>query len=52
LGCFFARSGRAKDAVGYLQRGFELVPSLRDWARQDADLDPIRSAPELVALLD
>ena len=52
LGCFFARKGRAKDAVAYLQRGFELVPSLRDWARQDADLDPIRSAPELVALLD
>jgi hypothetical protein len=51
FGCFFARKGRARDAVVYLQRGLELVPSLRDWAKQDSDLDPIRSSPELVALL-
>ena len=52
LGCFFARHGRAHDAAPYLKEGIELVPSLREWARQDADLDPIRNAPELAALLD
>ncbi len=51
FGCFFARQGRAEDAVVYLRRGFELVPSLRDWAKQDVDLDPIRSSPEVAQLL-
>jgi hypothetical protein len=35
----------------YLRSGIALNPSLREWAKQDTDLDPIRSAPELVRLL-
>jgi hypothetical protein len=51
LGCFFARRGRAAEALPYLKAGIELRPALREWAKQDTDLDPIRTEPELVDLL-
>lgn len=51
LGCFYAARGRAEEAMPYLRKGIELNPSLRDWAKRDTDLDPIRSAPELARLL-
>ena len=51
LGCFYALRGRVADAIPYLRSGMELNPTLRDWAKQDTDLDAIRSAPELVQLL-
>ena len=51
LACFYAKRGRAAEAMPYLRKGIELRPELRDWARQDADLDPVRSIPELANLL-
>lgn len=51
LGCYFARHGRADDALPYLRNGIELVPRLKEWAKEDTDLDPIRGSPELTALL-
>jgi len=51
LGCFYAVRGRAEEAMPYLRRGMELNPSLREWAKQDTDLDPIRSTPEVARLL-
>jgi tetratricopeptide (TPR) repeat protein len=51
LGCFYAVRGRAEKAIPYLRSGFELNPSLREWAKTDSDLDSIRSRPELVRLL-
>jgi tetratricopeptide (TPR) repeat protein len=51
LGCFYAVRGRADDAIPYLRSGLELNPGLREWAKTDTDLDPIRSAPELVSVL-
>src|SRR6266851_612768 len=51
LGCFYAVRGRVNEAIPYLRSGIEQNPSLREWARTDTDLDPIRSAPELVRLL-
>ena len=51
LGCFYAARGQAEKAIPYLRSGFELNPMLREWAMNDADLDPIRSAPDLVILL-
>jgi tetratricopeptide (TPR) repeat protein len=51
LGCFYSVRGRAEEAMPYLRRAIELNPKLREWARQDTDLDPIRSAPELAGLL-
>src|ERR1700736_1648956 len=38
LACFYAKRGRAAEAMPYLRKGIELRPELRDWARQDADL--------------
>ncbi|HET9410811.1 MAG TPA: hypothetical protein VFO75_02900, partial [Candidatus Dormibacteraeota bacterium] len=51
LGCFYAARGQADKAVPYLRSGIELNPMLRDVAKDDTDLDPIRSALELIALL-
>jgi len=51
LGCFYAVRGRAEKAIPYLRRGIELNPNLREWARTDTDLQPIRATPELVQLL-
>jgi tetratricopeptide (TPR) repeat protein len=51
LGCFYARRGRATEAMPFLRTGIELRPDLRDWAKQDADLDPIRTTAELMSLL-
>ena len=51
LGCFYAVRGRVNEAIPYLRSGIELNPGLREWARTDTDLDPIRSTPELVGLL-
>jgi hypothetical protein len=51
LGCFYALRGRAAEAIPYLRRGIELRPDLREWAKEDTDLDPIRSTTELAELL-
>jgi hypothetical protein len=51
LGCFYAARGRAVEAIPYLRSGLELNPLLREWARQDSDLAPIRSSTELANLL-
>ena len=51
LGCFYAARGRADEAMPHLRRGIELRPDLREWAKQDTDLDPIRTTPELASLL-
>ncbi len=51
LGCFYAKRGRATDALPHLARGLELRPDLREWAKSDSDLDRIRSTPEVAALL-
>jgi tetratricopeptide (TPR) repeat protein len=51
LGCYYARQGRAAEALPYIKRSFELHPDLKEWARTDKDLDPIRDQPELRAIL-
>jgi hypothetical protein len=51
LGCFFARTGRAEDAVALFQQSFDAKPALIEHARQDPDLDPVRAHPELIRLL-
>jgi hypothetical protein len=51
LGCYFARRGNLARALPYLRDGIELMPDLKDWAKQDVDLDPIRASPEVMALL-
>ena len=51
LGCYYASHGRGAEALPYLRRGIELYPPLVDIARQDTDLDPVRSEPDIAALL-
>jgi len=51
LACYYARQGRPSDAIPHLQRSFELHPPLKEWARQDTDLDRIRQEPQLLAIL-
>ena len=50
LACFRARAGDRDGAVEAIRRVYELAPErVREWARDDSDLDPIRS--EVDALL-
>jgi hypothetical protein len=46
LGCFYAGRGQAEKAAHYLQIGIQLRPDLHELAKQDTDLDPIRSSPQ------
>ena len=51
LACYYARQGRSADAIPHIKRSFELHPELKEWARNDKDLDPIRDEPELRTIL-
>lgn len=52
LACYYAKQGRATDAIPHIKTSFELNPTLKDWAREDPDLDRIRGEPELRAILE
>jgi len=51
LACFYARLGRAAEALPLLRQSFEWRPELREHARHDTDLDRIRQDPGLASLL-
>ena len=51
LACFYARSGRAAEALPLLRESFEGNRELREWAKKDSDLDPIRNDPSLQEIL-
>ena len=51
LACCEAMVGRKEDAIGHLRVAFELRPSLRDLAKEDTDLDPLRDDPAFRALV-
>lgn len=51
LACFYAKTGRAADAVPFLTQSLELDPGLKEWAREDSDLAPIRDQPDVASLL-
>jgi hypothetical protein len=45
-------AGRKEDAIDHLRQAIEKRPNLRELARRDTDLDPLREEPafeELVA---
>jgi tetratricopeptide (TPR) repeat protein len=52
LACYYAKQGRATDAIPQLRRSLELHPALKEWAGKDTDLDRIRQTPELRAILE
>jgi tetratricopeptide (TPR) repeat protein len=51
LGCFFALRARFDEAMPYLRSGLEIRPDLRDWAKQDSDLELIRARADLAGEL-
>lgn len=52
LACFYARAGRAEDAIPLLRASLEKGDAgLKEWAREDPDLNGIRDRPEVIALL-
>ena len=51
LACCEARMGDTDEAVGHLSEALEQRPSLADLAREDTDLDAIRSDPRVDELL-
>jgi hypothetical protein len=51
LACFYARGGRAAEALPLLRDSFAHNDQLREWAKKDSDLDPIRGDAQLQELL-
>lgn len=45
LACFEAQAGRRDEALGHLRRAVEADPKVREWAKTDKDLDPLRDDP-------
>jgi tetratricopeptide (TPR) repeat protein len=51
LACCEALSGRTADAIEHLRRALERQERLRELAREDSDLDPIRNEPAFKELV-
>jgi len=51
LSCFYARAGRAADALPHLELAISLDPRVVGWARGDADLDSVRDDSRIAVLL-
>ncbi len=47
LGCFEAQAGRREGALEHVRRALELDPKVREWAKDDPDLDSIRGELDL-----
>ena len=51
LACYYAKRGRADEALPLLREAVQGNEQLREWATKDSDLDPIRDDPAVKALL-
>ena len=52
LACCEALTGRRDDVIGHLRIALEGLPSLRDLAQEDIDLDALRDEPAFRQLID
>lgn len=50
LACFYSLSGKVEKALDNLNRAFKAKPDLKEWAKKDPDLDPLRQEPEFQSL--
>jgi tetratricopeptide (TPR) repeat protein len=50
LGCFYAKRGRAADAIAQVREALAVNPRLIEWSKEDADLVSLRDLPEYQAL--
>ncbi|MGY5865373.1 MAG: tetratricopeptide repeat protein [Candidatus Thorarchaeota archaeon] len=51
LGCYNCLAGRTKDALEYLDKAFEKDDSMREWAKEDSDLESLRADDRFQKLL-
>ncbi len=51
LACFYARNARVEEALPLLGGALRSQPELREWARNDPDLAPIRDDPRVQSLV-
>ena len=51
LACCEALAGRTEDAIGHLRVALERRPSLRELAKEDTDLDPLRDQQAFLDLV-
>jgi len=52
LACLDTLEGRRQDALASLRKALELKPGLKDWAREDADLEALRHDPAFRSLTE
>jgi tetratricopeptide (TPR) repeat protein len=52
LGCYHALLGRCEEAMDYLKTALENDESLKEWAREDSDLDCLRNEPSFEFLVE
>ena len=50
LGCFYAKRGRAADAIAQVREALAVNPKLTEWSKEDADLVSLHDLPEYQAL--
>ena len=51
LACFYSLNGKVEKALGNLELAFNVKPDLKEWAKKDPDINPLRSEPEYQKLI-
>jgi tetratricopeptide (TPR) repeat protein len=51
LGCYNCIAGRSDEAIDYLDRAFQKDGSIREWAREDSDLESLKKDERFLRLL-
>ena len=51
LACCESLAGRTDEALEHLRQAIELMDGMRDYAKGDSDLDPIREEPAFEELV-
>jgi len=46
LACFYSLNGKVEKALGNLEQAFKVKPDLKEWAKKDPDIDPLRQEPD------
>jgi len=52
LACYYALSGDKEEAMDYLKRTLENNSSMKEWAREDTDLDSLKNEPGFEFLIE
>ena len=50
LGCFYAKRGRADNAIAQVRESLAVNPKLTEWSKEDADLVSLHDLPDYQAL--